>query len=238
MGIKARIDNRKKYISIVDTETANGFMENGKLNLLHSLVYDYGYTLMDKAGNILVSRSFAIKEFFLDKELMSSAYYKDKIPQYWEEIKKGERQLVSFFTMRKIFLADCKKYNVTTVSAHNASFDVRALNNTIRLLTGSRVRYFFPKNFEIWDSLKMAKDVFSTLKGYKNFCLENGYMTKHKVPQIRLTAEIIYRYISGNNDFIEKHKGIDDVLIEKEIVVYCLKSHKKMRKRLYEKKVA
>lgn len=233
MAIKERIDKRKKYIAVVDTETANGFMENGKINLFYSLVYDYGYIIRDKAGNILVARSFAIAEIFLDKELMSSAYYAEKIPQYWEEIKSGKRQLVKFSTMRKIFLADCKKYNVSTVTAHNANFDVRALNNTIRLLTGSNCRYFFPRKFEIWDTLKMSRDVFGQLKGYKNYCVNNNYMTKHKVPQIRCTAEILYKYISGNNDFIEQHKGIDDVLIESEILTYCLKSHKKMRKRLY-----
>ena len=233
MAIKTRIDKRKKYIAVVDTETANGFMENGKINLFYSLVYDYGYIIRDKAGNILVARSFAIAEIFLDKELMSSAYYAEKIPQYWEEIKSGKRQLVKFSTMRKIFLADCKKYNVSTVTAHNASFDVRALNNTIRLLTGSNCRYFFPRKFEIWDTLKMSRDVFGQLKGYRNYCVDNNYMTKHKVPQIRCTAEILYKYISGNDEFIEQHKGIDDVLIESEILTYCLKSHKKMRKRLY-----
>lgn len=231
--MKKLFDLRKKYLAVVDTETANGFMENGKINLFYSLVYDYGYIIRDLAGNILVARSFAIKEIFLDKNLMSSAYYAEKIPQYWEEIKNGQRELVSFFTMRKIFLADCKKYNVTTVTAHNAGFDVRALNNTIRLLTGSRCRYFFPYKFEIWDTLKMSRDVFKTLKGYKAYCVRNSYMTKHKIPQIKCTAEILYRYISGNDDFIEKHKGIDDVLIESEILTYCLKSHKKMRKRLY-----
>ena len=228
-----KIDKRKKYIAVVDTETANGFVENEKLNLQFSLVYDLGYIIRDMVGNILISRSFAIAEIFLDKELMSSAYYAEKIPQYWDEIKSGQRELVSFFTARKIFLADCKKYNVTTVTAHNASFDVRALNNTIRLLTGSKSRYFFPYKFEIWDTLKMSRDVFGQLKGYRNYCVRNSYMTKHKVPQIKCTAEILYKYISGNDEFIEKHKGIDDVLIESEILTYCLKSHKKMRKRLY-----
>lgn len=226
-------DRRKIYVAVADTETANGFTENGKLNLFYSLVYDLGYIIRDLAGNIIISRSFAIKEIFLDNELMTSAYYAEKIPQYWEEIKNGERELVSFFTARKIFLEDCKKYNVTIVSAHNASFDVRALNNTARLLSGSKCRYFFPYKFEIWDTLKMSRDVFGQLVGYKNFCVRNSYMTKHKVPQIRCTAEILYQYISGNYDFIEKHKGIDDVLIESEILTYCLKSHKKMRKRLY-----
>jgi hypothetical protein len=56
-------------------------------------------------------------------------------------------------------------------------------------------------------------------------------MTKNNQP--RLTAEIIYRFISGDENFIEEHKGLDDVLIEKEILAYCYRKHKKMNPRLY-----
>ena len=233
--MKFKIDRRKKYIVVLDTETANGFMEDGKLNLFHSLVYDLGYQIIDKKGNILVSRSFAIREIFLDKNLMTSAYYAEKIPQYWEEIARGERKLVSFFEARRIFFADCEKYNVKIVSAHNASFDLRALNNTTRLLTGSKCRYFFKRDMILWDTLKMSRDVFGALKGYKAFCIANNYMTKHRKPQCRYTAEVLYKYISGNNDFIEQHKGLDDVKIESQILIYCLRSHKKMRRLLFEK---
>ena len=39
--------------------------------------------------------------------------------------------------------------------------------------------------------------------------------------------------ISKNNDFTESHTGLEDVLIEKEILVYCFKQHKKMERRLW-----
>ena len=230
-----KVDRRKKYMTVLDTETTNGFIENGKLNLNFSLVYDLGYQITDKMGNVYIKRNFAIKEIILDKKLMSSAYYAEKLPQYWEEIKNGERELVSFFTARKIFFEDCKKYNVDTVAAHNAGFDLRALNNTARLLSGSRCRYFFKRDTVLWDTLKMSNDIFSNLKGYKNFCESNNYMTKHKKPRCRMTAEILYRYLSGDNDFIEAHTGLKDVEIESQILVYCLRSHKKMRKLLFEK---
>ena len=50
-------------------------------------------------------------------------------------------------------------------------------------------------------------------------------MTKHAVPRLRETAEILYRYISGNNDFVEVHKGYEDILIEKEIFVTSTKQY-------------
>ena len=57
-------------------------------------------------------------------------------------------------------------------------------------------------------------------------------MTKNN--QVKLTAEVIFRFITKNNDFVENHTGLEDVLIEKEILAYCYKQHKKMRKKLWE----
>ena len=47
------------------------------------------------------------------------------------------------------------------------------------------------------------------------------YLTKNG--RKRYTAEILYRFISGNNEFTEEHTGLADVLIEKEILVECLR---------------
>ena len=49
---------------------------------------------------------------------------------------------------------------------------------------------------------------------------ENGFMTANN--QRKFTAEVLYRFISGDVSFEEVHKGIDDVLIEKEILKYCV----------------
>lgn len=228
------MDKRRTYLIGIDTETANPIQDGEKLDLTQSLVYDVGWMVTDKKGTKYKKRSYIVAEIFLDKELMKSAYYKDKVPKYWEAIERGEKKLARFMNIRKVFLSDCKKYNVKAVFAHNASFDLRALNNTIRLLTGSKQRYFFPYGLEIWDTLKMSRDVFKTLKGYTSFCEEYGYKTKHKPPQNRYTAEVLYKYISGNYDFEEQHMGLEDVEIETEILVYCFRSHKKMRKALFD----
>ena len=231
-----KIDKRKKYLIGLDTETCNGLMgEDGKLDLSQSLVYDIGWQVVDKKGKVYRTRSFVVAEIFLDKELMKGAYYADKIPQYWEDIKSGKRILTSFRKIRWIFTCDRKEFNCQTVFAHNAYFDYNALNNTIRLLTGSKYRYFMPYCVEWWDTLKMSRDVFSKSPMYSVYCQKNGYLTAHKVPQNRLTAEILWRYISGNPDFLESHTGLEDVQIETKILVYCLKTHKKIRKALFKK---
>ena len=77
----------------------------------------------------------------------------------------------------------------------------------------------------------MARDVVAKTPTYKMFCQEYGYMTKNN--QVRLTAEILFRYISQNLNFVESHTGLEDVDIERQILAYCFRKHKAMRKTLF-----
>ena len=218
----------RKYIMVLDTETANGLMVNDKLDLSCSLVYDIGFTVVDKKGRVYCQKSMAIREIFCGMaDVMKSAYYAEKLPKYWEDIKAGRRNLVNFMTARKIVLEVMKEYNIQTVSAHNARFDVNALNNTIRYITKSDKRFFFPYGTEIWDTYKGAINTICKQKSYIRFCERNGYMTKHKTPRVRATAEILYRYLSGDNNFIEEHQGLDDTTIEAKILTQILRQHSK-----------
>ena len=228
------IDKRIKYMIVLDCETAPCDKELDEVTPINMLTYDLGWVVTDKRGNVYAKRSFVVTDIFLDeKELMKSAYYANKIPQYWESIKAGERVLKSFYNVRKALLEDIQTYGITEVYAHNMRFDYGSLNNTERWLTKSKYRYFFPREVVICDTLKLARQLIATMPTYQRFCEENGYMTKHKVPQPRLTAEIIYRFISGNEDFKEEHKGLEDCMIEKEILAYCYRKHKHMDARLW-----
>ena len=229
------MDRRIKYLMGLDTETCNGLVLDGdKLDLSQSLVYDIGWAICDKQGRIYKTRSFLIYEVFVAmKDVMASAYYADKIPMYWEQIKSGRRKLVRFQTMYNAFWEDLKEYGVSAIFAHNAHFDHKALTNTIRWVTKSKKRFYFPFGIEIWDTLKMARQTIGKQKSYFNWCVKNNYMTNHKTPRVRLTAEILFRYISGDNDFNESHTGLEDVLIETKIMVHCFRQHKKMEYRLF-----
>lgn len=225
------MDRRKNYYIVLDTETCNGLITEKGLDLSCSLVYDIGWQVIDKKGNVYSRRSFIVKEIFsVEKELMQSAYYATKIPSYLVDLKEGTRLEKKWYEIRRVLLEDCNTYNVKAIVAHNAPFDYRATNNTSRWLTKSKYRWFLPYGVPIFDTMNMALDTIAKEKGYISFCKRNGYMTKHKTPRCRVTAEILYRYISGNNDFIESHTGLEDVTIESEIFVACMAKHKKMRK--------
>lgn len=230
-----KIDNRHTYGIILDTETANTITEeDGKLNMNYVLPYDFGFAVIDTNGKIYEQFSFVNEDIFCDEyTLMKSAYYADKIPNYIRDLANGKRQLATTYEIRKVITDLISKYNCKFVMAHNARFDLRACNNIQRWTTKSKYRYFFPKGIEIWDSLKASKSVIAKMPTYVKFCQENGYMTKHKIPQVRLTAEIIYRFITGDNDFEESHTGFEDVQIELEIYKYCKRQHKAMEIKLF-----
>ena len=232
-----KIDRRISYKIMLDTETCNTHMgEDGRLDMSNVLVYDIGWQVVDKRGRVYEAKSYIVKEiFFNETELMKSAYYARKIPRYLEDIANGSRIVASFYEIRKDLLETMERYEISTVVAHNARFDYNALNTTQRWLTKSKYRYFLPKNTEIWDTMKMASDTICQQVTYKRFCEENGFMTSHKIPQVRKTAEILYRYISGDIEFEESHTGLEDVQIETMILAHCFRQHKKMRKNLWEK---
>lgn len=201
-------------VIVLDTETTN--------SLDDPFTYDIGWAVIDlETEKVLKTESYAVVEVFLDKELMASAYFIDKVPSYWEEIKSKDRKLARLFTIRKSLIADCKAFHVTEIYAHNARFDYLSCNTTQRFLTSSKWRYFFPYGTIICDTLKMAKEAFKDDESYREFCVENGYLTQYG--QNRYTAEVIYRFLTGNTNFEEVHKGIDDVMIEKDILLACRK---------------
>lgn len=218
------MDKRKTYYLTIDTETANGLDD--------PMMYDIGGAIHDRKGNVEETFSFVIYDVFCaDRELFDTAYYAEKRPMYERQIAAGSRKIVSIYTAKRHIAELCKKYNIKAIIAHNARFDYKSTNGTLRYVTKSKIRYFLPYGIPMWDTLKMAQDTICKQKTYQRWCAANGYLQKNG--KVRATAEILYRYITGNNEFIEDHTGLEDVLIEKEIFAKCMAQHKTMRKALW-----
>ena len=216
-----KIDKRGSYFLTIDTETAN--------NIDNPFVFDIGGAIHDKQGNVMETFSFIVKEVFYGMpDLMAECFYQSKLPMYRTQIEQGFRQVKSWYEIRTHIHKLCDKYSVKAIIAHNMRFDYRSTNTTQRYLTYSKYRYFFPKDIPLWDTLSMARDTIVKQKTYIRFCKNNGYCTKNGKP--RATAEILYRYITNDVDFTESHTGLEDVLIEKEIFVKCIRQHKKMKR--------
>lgn len=199
-------------IMMLDTETTN--------SLEDPICYDVGYRVFDLAGNVYEEASMVNADIFLDKDFMASAYYAEKIPDYWRDIWEKKRELLAWRVIKARIWEAIERNGVKIVAAHNARFDYRSIHLTQRYITTSRWRYVLPWGCEWWDTLRMCREVFKDDENYRPWCEERGYITANNQP--RMTAEVVYRYITGDEDFTESHTGLEDVKIETEIFKYCL----------------
>ena len=145
---------------------------------------------------------------------------------------KGERVVERWYKIRRELVADMEMFNTNIIIAHNARFDYNALNTTTRWLSKSKYRTFI-RGAEWWDTLRMARQTIAKQKMYKHFCEEHDFLTA--TGRIKMTAEVLYRYITFDIAFEEEHKGLEDVMIEKEIFAKCMAQHKAMEKKLFSK---
>lgn len=221
-----KIDRRRKYYIIVDVETAGGFER--------PLVYDIGFAITDKHGNIYEKFSYMVKEIWENRALMLSAYYANKIPVYERDIKAGTRKVLSFMEIREIMLDVMKKYQVKVFGAYNTNFDMGALSSTIKFLTKDNKAKFLIsefKNIKLMCIWCLACQNLYTQVSFRNMAIRNGWLTEAK--NFRTSAEIGYRFITGDTEFIEAHTALEDVLIEIEIMAYALRQNKKRKRGIF-----
>ena len=213
------MSRRKEMFLVIDTETCN--------TVEQPLPYDIGFAICDRMGNIAEERSYVVAETFLDmKETMKSAYFAEKIPQYWEDIKNGSREIKSIYKIRKEVKDLMSKYNVKKVGAYNMGFDRRALNNVMRYATKSFCRWFFPFGTEFFCIWHLATQTLLQQKTFFKMAEKNGWFSEKG--NLLTNAEVTYNYINKMSDFKESHTGLEDVRIEIEIMAHCFRQHKKM----------
>lgn len=209
---------------IVDTETAN--------DVLCPFPYDIGYAIIDAiTKKYLCMRSFVVAEIYLDKEMMSSAYYAKKLPQYETDLKNGTRTLATLATIRRQIVKDIEEFGVTAVGAYNMAFDRRALNNDERLITSSKYRWFLPYGIELFCIWNMACTSILRSKRFIDWAEENDCISPKG--NIQTSAEVAYRYLLKTTNFDEAHTALEDVIIEAEIFFAVLDSRMK-----YETKIS
>ena len=193
---------------VLDTET---------ISLEKPFVYDLGYVIVNDNGDIIAKKSYVISQVWNNKELFATAYYADKKPLYYARLKSGYSKKVGWGHAMRYLANDIKKYGITEIYAYNSKFDSRALNfmcawyKVVNGLGG----------IEIQDIMNFIKPITKS-QDFINFCESNGYMTNHKTPQPQKKAETLYRYLTNNVGYEEEHTGLEDSLIELQILMTAL----------------
>ena len=205
---------KKKYFMILDTETCG------------DLVFDYGYTVIDRKGNIVAEGSFVCKEFMNHPErldMFHDRYTKTKIAQYYFSLYMGRNEFtVMPFSLIRSTINNVRKAFNATVCAYNAKFDVSHLLKTAQYFGYDQ---FFKGDVKFMDIWAMALSVLCNSRNYFKFCAEHDLTTAKGHPQTG--AEAVYRYLTKNPDFEEKHTAREDCEIESYIFAAIIRRKRK-----------
>ena len=202
--------NHKKYFMILDTETCG------------DLVFDYGYTVIDRKGNMVAEGSFVCEEFMNHPEVLdmfNDRFTKDKIAGYYFELYMGTRafKALPFTEIRRTINKVQKAFNAT-VCAYNAAFDTSHLVKTAQYFGYEK---FFKGEVKYMDIWNMALSTLCNSRNYLKFCAAHELWTAKGHPQTG--AEAVYRYLTDDVNFEEKHTAREDCEIESYIFMRILR---------------
>ena len=123
----------KKYYMVLDCETATLPFANEiaqgdsdrkkKIAIARPLIYDIGWTICDRNGEIYDKKQFLIAETFAVPSVFNTAYYAEKRPIYLEMLQRGEIVIKPWQEVRNIFIQDMNKCDM--VGAFNSMFDFK-----------------------------------------------------------------------------------------------------------------
>lgn len=199
-----------KTIIVLDTET---------LGVCDTRVYDLGYVVASLAdGKIIKSRDYINKDIYDNDKLMRTAYYYNKKPIYEKRLADGYCKKMNWSYILRILARDINKYKVDGIYAYNSRFDVRAIATTCE--ENGTKNPTVDGIIDIWRGI--TDPHITQTEEYRKFCEQNGFMTKHKKPRPRANAETLFRYLTGQTDYVEEHTALEDSKIEFEILKFAL----------------
>ena len=147
--------SKKLYFMVVDTETATLSFANEiagddperkkRIAIAKPLVYDIGWTITDRKGNIYDRKQYLVAETFSVPAVFNTAYYAEKRPIYLEMLSKGETQVLPWDNVMDIFMADLEK--VDAVGAFNSMFDFKKAIPFTELY----IRKLYSPNYYKWE---------------------------------------------------------------------------------------
>lgn len=196
----------RKNFAIIDTETLGGAKDK------HVNTYDFSAVAYDRQGNWKDSLNILILEHLV----LDTAYYGKFKKEFYKELLRKPSTTICYTEDEALEVIEnwFDDNDITTICAHNSAFDFE--------------KTFFSAiahDYEIIDTWLAFAQTIGQTKRYNNFCVENDYVTK--TGNIQMTAEICYRYISGDNEFVEQHTAFADASIEAEILFAVFATHKK-----------
>jgi hypothetical protein len=207
------IYNAKTRFLVVDIETTKPTMkgENG-------FIFDISFAVFSRKDGIIGKQGYIVEQH---QHLVP--YYADRLKKYADYQATGEYVIQPFEKIMAIMSAIVKKYNVEYVTAYNLQFDKDTHIEKHCKRLGIESPFKDLKTFCIWQG---AAETFGQRKSYKKFTNEHGFISEKGNRQSG--AEIMYRYMKNEPEFVEEHTGLADVEIEIELLDRIIRQKKKM----------
>ena len=206
---------KTKIFQTIDTETC-GLKP-------HNTVYDIGYTIHDKRGNIFAQRNWLVRDIITDADKMMGAFYAKKIFSYYiPALDSGKVKLADWSEIAAQMTADILTYGVDVIAAYNAGFDLAAIRATSQATGYTKAIVPHPVDrLCIWAA---ACQTLLNRPTYHRAAAAHGWISD--AGNVRTTAEHTFRYLTGQPDFIESHTALDDALIETFILSQVFRQKK------------
>lgn len=151
---------RKKWYLTLDTETAtlpfaNEIAKNAKqkqkIAIAKPLVYDIGWVITDRLGNIAKKENFLVQETFFVPNVFNTAYYKDKRPIYMRMLEEGSIGTDTWNNIVEMLQDDLEDIDIVT--AYNACFDFKkAIPFTERY-----IKHLYSADYNEWEAKQREK---------------------------------------------------------------------------------
>lgn len=218
-----------KYYMILDTEGVDTEKrKDNQPNPSSGLFYDLGFIVVEaKSGAIVKTYNAANMDTFANTELMRTAYYADKLPQYFAAMERGDIERATTYEIMREVRSTIAEYGIKKVWAYNCRYDRSITNSTVKTASNGFTRFFLPYGVEwcdIWD----YADCFTAKKSYLDFVAENGLMTPSGNPST--SADSVLKFITKDMSRDEKHTALSDCFDELAIFLYAKGKHTKKSK--------
>lgn len=198
---------------ILDTETTI----QGE-NMPNQSVFDIGWCISNRKGEILKKRSYMVKEFkdqalhkkkgfLLDNEQVNTSIY-------FQKLLDKKMIVASWNNIMSQLKKDCKNYSIEFIGAYNLAFDKRVIEKTDFFFKGKDMDFF--DDFFLIDLYHACAYTVLNTDEYKEYAKTHNFITDKG--NIQTGAEPCYKYLFNELDYIEEHTGLSDAVDETRIL--------------------
>lgn len=179
--------------------------------------YDVGYNIIDTETKETVKENhYIIEQTWHNLQLFATAFYADKRPDYVKLMRAKKALLRPWGYVTQAMIRDIDKYEITDAYAYNSDYDDNVFKYNCDWF--KTINPF--DNIAIHDIWGYASQFITNTYDYRGFC--DKYEQFTDAGNYKGSAESVYRYIINDATFEEKHMGVYDSQIEKDILLYCI----------------